>query len=283
MQHSAAYLVASICQSLSSEGPKHVFGYTKDVSIATIHRTCFNRSRLKSLRFLYCVFVFCTKIYNVLNFVEFFRISIIIIKCVYTEKLITFNSVHKPEFNSIQITNRKVKKYSEVDDPVAPVVIMIKEAECMLREEVKDLMLSFLYYNKIIWLLKIQLTVNSAFMTKEIRFTNSSRIDAFRPKKLKLTTKHAKLRVFIYSIFDDLPNLSLKNLEKLSILKLLKNINILFKALLRKFQIPSEFKLSKTKLSILRSLKIVNKKNHFDRNKCLILTICHLAIISFTI
>ncbi|RNA05479.1 hypothetical protein BpHYR1_038161 [Brachionus plicatilis] len=27
------------CQSLSSEGPKHVFGGTKDVSVATIYRT----------------------------------------------------------------------------------------------------------------------------------------------------------------------------------------------------------------------------------------------------
>ncbi|RMZ95266.1 hypothetical protein BpHYR1_003617 [Brachionus plicatilis] len=61
-------------QSSSSEGPKHVLGGTKNVSVATIYRTCFSRSRLKFWRFLCFVFVFCTKIHNVLNFAQFYRI-----------------------------------------------------------------------------------------------------------------------------------------------------------------------------------------------------------------
>ncbi|RNA35579.1 hypothetical protein BpHYR1_024022 [Brachionus plicatilis] len=66
------FKIFGICQSLSSEGPKHVLGGTKDVSAATIYRTCFGPSELQKLwHFLYFVFDFCTKIHNAIIFSSF--------------------------------------------------------------------------------------------------------------------------------------------------------------------------------------------------------------------
>ncbi|RNA27375.1 hypothetical protein BpHYR1_003527 [Brachionus plicatilis] len=55
-----------------------ISGGTENVSVATIYRTYFSRSRFKFQRFLHSVFAFCTKIHNVLNFAEFYRISILV-------------------------------------------------------------------------------------------------------------------------------------------------------------------------------------------------------------
>ncbi|RNA03238.1 hypothetical protein BpHYR1_018252 [Brachionus plicatilis] len=66
-------LKISFMAFLSSEEPNHVLGGTKDVSVATIYRACFSRSRLKFWRF-YVLFLFFvlkfTMFYILLSFAE---------------------------------------------------------------------------------------------------------------------------------------------------------------------------------------------------------------------
>ncbi|RMZ97808.1 hypothetical protein BpHYR1_029751 [Brachionus plicatilis] len=55
---------------------EHYTGGTKDVSAATIYRTCFGHSELKLWHFLHFVFGFCTKIHNAKKNIKIFFLLI---------------------------------------------------------------------------------------------------------------------------------------------------------------------------------------------------------------